>query len=60
MASGSKPYLFRVSHEYVADPESVERGHKVWSMYLAKRLRRELSNGATRKAKNLSGWTKQL
>ncbi len=42
MATGPKPYVFRVSHEYVIDPESVERGHRVWAMYLAERLRKEL------------------
>ncbi|MFZ5823945.1 MAG: hypothetical protein ACOY94_06410 [Bacillota bacterium] len=42
MATGPRPYVFRVTHEHVVDPESVERGHRVWAMYLAERLRRNV------------------
>jgi hypothetical protein len=37
-----KPYVFRVTHKYVKDPASVERGHRVWAMYLVERLRKQV------------------
>jgi|GEM_PF-6131460 len=45
MATGPKPYVFRVSHEQVIDPESVERGHWVWARYVAERLCRSMGEG---------------
>lgn len=48
MASGAKAYVFKVTHDYVVDPESVEQGHRVWAMYLAERLRRNEKQGRSK------------
>lgn len=49
LARKRKEYTVHVTHSYVHDPESVERGLQLWATYLAQRLIRRL--GEERQAK---------
>lgn len=43
MARKRKEYTIQVTHRYVHDPESVERGLQLWATYLAQHLIRRLA-----------------
>lgn len=43
MTRKRKEYTVHVTHTYVHDPESVERGLQLWATYLAQHLVRQLA-----------------
>lgn len=43
MGRRKQPYVVKVTHRYVVDPEAVERGLQAWAMFLAEHLRKKMA-----------------